>query len=294
MIDEKEYFDFSIGKFHFSLRQNYEYTDRKTGKVHMNKRFRIYTYNDNDGFQSWVDFYTGWNKLCFVYDTCGYEDNRHSLHVSIGWGSLWLYFPWRNKKVFEEDVNNPQPKYGFYLYGEGKFFDSFWYYKNKNGHSHVKSIDMPWTLDFYRHSYLTHDGWWTCLESERRKARKRGENTFEFPYHLRDDDKRLIKKEFPFHYVTKYGEEQDTTATCYMEEREWRPRWLKWTKLFRYVKTSLDISFKDEMGSERGSWKGGVLGVGCPVTEEEKKNQDFETPLRRYEKEVNRIHDYCR
>ena len=51
MIDEKEYFDFSIGKFHFTLRQNYEYTDRKTGKVHMNKRFRIYTYNDNDGIQ---------------------------------------------------------------------------------------------------------------------------------------------------------------------------------------------------------------------------------------------------
>ena len=294
MIDEKEYFDFSIGKFHFTLRQNYEYTDRKTGKVHMNKRFRIYTYNDNDEFQSWVDFYTGWNKLCFVYDTCEYEGNRHSLHVSLGWGSLWIYFPWRNKKVFEEDVNNPQPKYGFYLYGEGKFFDSFWYYKNKNGHSHTKSINMPWTFDFYRHSFLTYDGWFTCLESERRKARKRGEDTFAYPYHLRDDDQRLIKKEFPFRYVTKSGEVQDTTATCFMEEREWRPRWLKWTKLFRHVRTSLDIQFKDELGNQRGSWKGGVLGVGCEVNKEEKKNQDFETPLRRYEKEVTRIHDYCR
>ena len=294
MSYEKEYFNFSIGKFHFTLKQNYNYMDCKTGKVYMNKRFSIYTYNDIDGFQSWVDFYTGWNKLCFVYDTCGYDDNRHSLNVSLGWGSLWLYFPWRNKKVFGEDVNNPQPKYGFYLYGEGKFFDSFWYYKNKNGHSHVKSIDMPWIYDFHRISFLTHDGWFTCLESDRRKARKRGEDTFEYPYHLRYDDKRLIKKEFPFRYVTKQGEVQDTTATVFMEEREWRPKWLRWTKLFRIVRTTLNIEFKDEMGNQRGSWKGGVIGVGCDVTPEEKKNQDFETPLRRYEEEVNKIHKYCK
>ena len=48
------------------------------------------------------------------------------------------------------------------------------------------------------------------------------------------------------------------------------------------------------MGNQRGSWKGGVLGIGCEVTPEEKKNQDFETPLRRYEEKVNKMHDYCR
>lgn len=294
MIDEKEYFDFHIGKFRFRLKQNYQYTDRYTGKVHMNKRFTICTYNDNKGFVYWLEFYTGWNKPRFVYDTCGYEDNRHNLSLSLGWGSLWLCFPWRNKKVFEEDVNNPQPKYGFYLYGEGKFFDSFWYYRNKDGRSHAKCIEMPWTLDFYRRSYLTHDGWLDCFESERRKARERGEDTYKHPYYLYNDDERLIKKEFPFRYVTKSGEVQDTVASCYMEEMEWRPKWLKWTKLFNLVKTSLDIQFKDEMGNQRGSWKGGVMGVSCPVNEEEKKNQDFETPLRKYEKEVNRIHGYCR
>jgi hypothetical protein len=292
MVEEKEYFNFKIGKFNFCLNDHYEYTDRKTGKIHMNKRFMVYTYNDDDGYQHWLEYYTGWHKPRFVYDTCGYEDNRHSLSLTPIYGQIWMYFPWRNKNVFEEDVNNPQPKYGFYLYGERKLFDSFWYYKNKDGHSDVKCIYMPWSLDFYRRSYLTHVGWLDCLESERVKARSRGEDTFKYPYYLYDDDERLIKKEFPFKYVTKYGEVQETIATCYMEEMEWRPKWLKWTKLFNLVKTSLDISFKDEMGSERGSWKGGVCGVGCNVTKEEKESQDFETPLRRYEKEVNRIHDY--
>ena len=297
MIDEKEYFDFYIGKFHVVFKKNYLYTDRENGKEHYNKVFKVSSYDDDYGIKNWINFYTGWHKVQAVYETCGYEDNRHSLRLSLGWGNLYLYFPWVNKKIGHhegEDINNPEKKYGFYLYGEGKFFDSFWYYKNKNGHSDVKCIYMPWTYDFYRISFLTHDGWFTCLESDRRKARKRGENTFEYPYNLRDDDQRLIKKEFPFRYVTKQGEVQDTTATVFMEEREWRPKWLRWTNLFRTVRTTLNIEFKDEMGNQRGSWKGGVLGVGCEVTPEEKKNQDFETPLRRYEEEVNKIHKYCK
>ena len=72
-----------------------------------------------------------------------------------------------------------------------------------------------------------------------------------------------------------------------MEEREWRPKWMRWTKFFRIVRTTLNIEFKDEMGNQRGSWKGGVIGVGCEVTQDEKKNQDFETPLRRYEEKVS-------
>lgn len=294
MINEKTYFDFFIGKFRFVLKQNYLYKDRETGKVHYNKVFKVSSYDEDNGHLDWINFYTGFHKIEFVYDTCSYEDTRHHICASIGWGELYWYFPWRNKKVFEENVNNPEPKYGFYLYGDGKFFDSFWYYKNKNGHSDVKCIDMPWISSFYRHSFLTHDGWFTCLESERRKAIKAGKDTFAYPYHLRDDDERLIKKSYPFKYVTKSGEVQETTATVYMEEREWRPKWMRWTKLFNNVRTELSISFKDEMGNQRGSWKGGVLGVGCEVNKEEKKNQDFETPLRRYEEKVNKTHSYCR
>lgn len=294
---EKEYFDFYIGKFHFVLKQNYEYTDKHTGKVHYNHVFKISSYNEDRGFFDWLNFYTGWKHLNFVYDTCSYEDNRHHLRCSLGWGQLYLYFPWTNKNApYGEDCNNPEKKYGFYFYGEGKgLADSFWYYKNNDGHSKTKCVDLPWAYDMTRHSMLLKDGWYDMYEKDRIKHIKNGtidEHRKEFE--IWDDDERLLKKSFPFKYVTKSGELQETTATCYMEEREWRPKCMKWSGLFKHLRTQMWINFKDEMGNQRGSWKGGVLGCGCEITKEEKKNMDFETPLRRYEKEVNRIHDFCR
>lgn len=54
------------------------------------------------------------------------------------------------------------------------------------------------------------------------------------------------------------------TASVYAEEREWRlgTGWFKWLGYLRPRKTrrSLDIRFNDEVGPEKGSWKGGTLG----------------------------------
>jgi hypothetical protein len=48
----------------------------------------------------------------------------------------------------------------------------------------------------------------------------------------------------------------------YVEEREWRQHWLKWTSMFAHVRRSIDVHFSKEVGSRKGSWKGGVLGCG--------------------------------
>lgn len=298
MVNEKEYFCYCIGKWRFRFKQNYLWTDKKTGKVHMNKRFSIERIDDKDAdgwYKYWLNFYTGFHHPCCVYDTVEYEDNRHNMRISIGWGILYIYFPWRNKKVNEEDVNNPEPKYGFYFYGEGKIPDTLVYYRNKNGHNESHSIELPWSYKFYRHSIYLDDGsWWTMLDKERMKARKKEKIKFTDPrFYLPEDSELIYKEKHPFTYVTKSGEVQKTTATCFIEEREWRRKWLKWTKLYNLVRTTVSISFDDEMGNERGSWKGGVLGVSAPMTKEEKENKDIVGALRRYEAEVNRIHDYC-
>lgn len=295
MVEEKDYFEFHLGKFVFRLRNMHDWTDRNTGKVHMRKRFSIYTIDDYE-YQYWLEFYSGWRWPEFVYDTAEYEGNRHNIHFSLGYGEFYIHFPWRNKKITEEDINNPQPKYGFYLYPQNGMFTDFVYYVNRNGKNDSRRIYMPWNMEFYRHSIYLKDGsWWTMLDKERSKARKAGIDTWKDErYHLDYDSPKILKHKFPFKYVTKGGEVQETTATCYMEEREWRPKWFQWTSLFAKVKTSLEISFCDEMGNQRGSWKGGVLGVGCDVTQEEKANVDMESALRRYEEKVNRLHDYDR
>jgi hypothetical protein len=46
----------------------------------------------------------------------------------------------------------------------------------------------------------------------------------------------------------------------WVEEMEWRPKWLKWTKLFAKTRRYIEVEFSQEMGSRKGSWKGGTLG----------------------------------
>ena len=54
------------------------------------------------------------------------------------------------------------------------------------------------------------------------------------------------------------------TASCAIEEREWRrgERWFKWLRWFSKPKVSrsLDLQFSSEVGHRKGSWKGGTIG----------------------------------
>lgn len=53
-------------------------------------------------------------------------------------------------------------------------------------------------------------------------------------------------------------------ATTKIEEREWHfgEGWFKWLSIFRKPKISrsLDLQFSEEVGPEKGSWKGGTIG----------------------------------
>ncbi len=296
IYNEKRYFNISILNLHFCLKQHFVYFDKEKQIPVYRKVFKIYYEKDNGNdwiHKEWLNFYTGWEKPCLVYDTFSYEDdNRHHMRMSLGWGLLYLYFPWKNHGTDWNDFNDPEPKYGYYFYGEGKFFDQIVFEFGKKS----KTVDMPWALDFYKKGVMLKNSvWWTCNEKDIKKAKKQGIQTWkDLRFNLDDDDERILKKKYPFTYVTKNGEIQNTTATCHVEIREWRPKWFMWTKAFRFIRRDLEINFNDEMGNRRGSWKGGVLGVSAPITRDEIYAEDFETPLRRYEEKVNRIHDYDR
>lgn len=62
-------------------------------------------------------------------------------------------------------------------------------------------------------------------------------------------------------------------ATCRVQEREWRfgTGWFKWLSLFRAprIHRSLDLEFSEEVGPEKGSWKGGTLGHGIEMLPDE-------------------------
>ena len=67
----------------------------------------------------------------------------------------------------------------------------------------------------------------------------------------------------------------------WVEDREWRPKWLTWTGLFKYVKKYIEIEFDNEVGKKKGSWKGGCIGCSYDL----KPGETAEECIKRMEKE---------
>ena len=69
------------------------------------------------------------------------------------------------------------------------------------------------------------------------------------------------------------------TATSLIEERQWEfgEGYFKWLSWFRKPKIirSLDLQFSEEVGPEKGSWKGGTVGHGIDMLPGEMHEQAF-------------------
>lgn len=154
--------------------------------------------------------------------------------------------PFRNKWTDECDA----PKWGVAIHN-----NTFWIYRggkgNMNGGNKWWTWNIPFiTKDWVRTSILLKDDTW---EHEVKGSRKEFYN----------DDWKQKQKSWTYDYTDKYDGEIIPT-TIYVEEREWRPKWLKWTKLFADVNRTIDVHFSKECGKRKGGWKGGTLG--CDYT----------------------------
>lgn len=85
----------------------------------------------------------------------------------------------------------------------------------------------------------------------------------------------LAKAQFS---LTDFDGEQIDVET-YVEEREWRlgTGWFRWLGYIapKRLRRTLDIRFKKEVGPEKGSWKGGVVGAGIEMLPGESQEQAF-------------------
>jgi hypothetical protein len=128
-------------------------------------------------------------------------------------------------------------------------------------------VTMPWRDRVHiAHDVMRPDGSWVpYVGSWERDKEPDGRHTETYPYR----------------YLLRSGEVQQRTATIYVERREWRLRWLRWTRVGRDVQHYIDVAFSDEVGEGTGSWKGGTVGCSYDL-------RPGETPvecLRRMENE---------
>ena len=211
------------------------------------------------------DWYVGWHtwRPEIVYAECGYEDARANLTISLfGWLSRF-YFPWKSKRFPDGDCDAPQ--YGIAIHGK-----ALWVYKGGDGNWGGNKI-WAWDLPFV--SYGSAIRWDMYVGSKDK------------PQHLwtsedwHEKDKTYTKEigtEWEYEIQDPYDGEI-IPCIVKVEELEWRPKWLKWLPLFAKIKRSISVEFKKEMGSRKGSWKGGVIGCDHPL----KKNESIKDCLDR-------------
>ena len=228
----------------------------------------------------WVSFYPTFNHG-FYLTKAGYFDERPELHTSVtqlialillpilisqswwfillspllivGYGSLYIHLPIRTG-IQDCDsaawgVNYHDDMLWIYIGGAGNF----------EGGRKWKTIDMPWQLTWVRTSTKMKDGYDWFHETKR--------NHIDYSVDL--EGVRLGS----YHWVEKHKwsethpfvDKYDGTvvnATVSVEEREWRPKWFLWTSIFAKKRTTIDVSFDQEVGKRKGSWKGGTIGCG--------------------------------
>lgn len=249
-------------------------------KKKVSYRFQTnFSMRDTEYHKDWLSFYPQKSYFKFRLDSWGYFDPRPQISSNItsiavllilimslftlsitwfhllllpfiffGWGDFYLNLPFNSGKTDECE----NPSYGFYMYhvdpvpGKLNFPTEFIWQWNS-----YKSYTLPWGHTWIRSSILLKDGTW---EHEKKGDRKEFYN----------DEWKEKQYMIEYDYVDKYDNTIIPTKV-YVEEREWRPIWFKWTSLFAMVRRSIDVHFSEEVGSRKGSWKGGTIGCGYPM-----------------------------
>lgn len=152
-------------------------------------------------------------------------------------------------------------------------------------------IEMPWRREWVRTSILLEDGTWEHetprTRREQRKFKAMPKKDAQTLALTKDRERReYLKKNkyrrtYGYTYTLQSGKVQLVNAEIGVEEREWRPKWFKWVNWFSQIRRTIAVEFSEEIGEQTGTWKGGVLGCGYDLRQNE-------TPLeclRRMERE---------
>lgn len=236
---------------------------------------------------------------------CRFEDGGSSAkrpnHYSLCLFGLWIRL-WSTASEVRDDMLD---SWGFSYHGDSKCLHLSW-------RDRCKIVYMPWSLDHYRtevlvgtapHGRSWFDKQWVQYERYRRVSKEELEASHREGTPLEvtnpEPDGMFTASGIPFTYLMKSGEVQNTTITVrHVERMMWVRKFAKW-RLFRWlirpewwpgkkVRETVEVEFANEMGSERGSWKGGVIGTGFEM----KPNESPEECIRR--KQCELAGTFCR
>lgn len=206
-------------------------------------------------------FYFG--RFTFITELPNFIPNFRIKHIADSWDAATVARLGRN--YYYETFPR---EYGFAFDGEGSLHTYFGPQTHDSRTTKGKVFFLPW-----RHWRYIRQSWYG-LDGELLRT-SIGHGTFEGDHEF---EKTMPKASFEFDDY----DGQRLMAATHIEEREWRfgTGWCSWLSLFckPKIRRSLDISFSDEVGPEKGSWKGGTVGTGIDML----PGELHESAFRRY------------
>lgn len=187
---------------------------------------------------------------------------------------LFLKIPnWLMPAHIEREYNNYGQKFYDRICPRSYYIttcdDSFLIYfgiqdKNGFGQSQCKVFDIPWKrMHLARWSLYHSDNSlaghiyndYSCFKSRAK-----------WDFDKKDEIKSSVK---PVLIEFKDYDGQDIIATCYIEERVWThgSGIMCWLQYFKsdFIRRDVDISYNYEVGTQKNSWKGGIVGTSCKI-----------------------------
>lgn len=186
-------------------------------------------------------------------------EEHWSLHVHLIWPNIYL----RLRDSKDRDFDN-RSSYSVSLWNEGSGPELYLQWGRKS-----KFLKGPWTQKFVRREWMDATGKWR-REPRVKFWRGMPDALRDSAHELQQAARDLRKAEQwqtveTWEYRSRSCDLQSGTALIAMERMTWRQWWLQWCPLFQNQRTTIDVSFSREVGSEAGSWKGGTIGCGFEI-----------------------------
>ena len=199
-------------------------------------------------------WYVGYRdkNLELTYRNRGYHYNNAEIHISMfGWHSMFR-LPWRHKS---NEWYREEKRYGFYTFNKTLFSCWGWMLKS-------------WEFPFVNYG--------TAIRWERYKgdpetyliSSLEKENWEQHPYKTEYDGGCQQPTIWEYNFTDAYDGEV-ISCKYWVEEMEWRPKWLQWTKNFSKTRRFIEVEFSKEVGSGKGTWKGGTTGLSYDLLPDE-------------------------
>lgn len=214
-----------------------------------------FTWKSDDRYTfTWGEFYSyflnpkKWTLGFYYKDDDGWDDDGKGTIVI---NPLFFSFYIKAKSFHKYDCcEQKEYKYGFYIF---EWLDISFCWGQKRTYFTFPFVNYNWELTEIINP--------TTLKVEyTEKAGKKKD----LEWDERDKLQKKISITLPYTYTLRNGEIQNVNATVYVTRMQWGRHWFPFLKKSR---TSIDVSFDQEVGEERGSWKGGTIGCGWPLKE---------------------------